>query len=312
MLHTRVLSLLSAATLFAMLPVQPASAGRGTVDGGVLLTLSGYCSPNSAGTADCAPHSLPTAITIGGVTYNSFWVNSNGTASFGSIESHLKSQNSDPPLSPSYTSLSEFGSTPVFSPNFSDGPGYFNFVGGGDYDGSFVSDTTLTADGFSVSWYTCGGTLSCGPHTSDLLAGATFSQSDYDAFKGLSFTIAQLSTLGPGVGTGEEQFNSGLAFLLANPQSIYTMTLEILAGGGFQVDYIYNDPATGEDHPSGFSFPGTLVENPGPLTNRTYVFNAAGALINGVPEPSTWLSLLLGFGVAGFALRRRRRLQVPA
>jgi hypothetical protein len=196
----------------------------------------------------------------------------------------------------------------VFSPNFSDGPGYFNFSGGGDYDGSFVADTTLTADGFSVDWYTCGSPLFCGPHTADLLAGATFSQTDYDNFTGLSFSV---SLLGSGA-TGEEQFNSGLASLLANPPAIYTMTLAILAGGGFQVDYIYNGPATGQVHPSGFSFPGTLVEDTAPLSNRTFVFNAAGELINGVPEPSTWLSLLLGFGVAGFALRRQRRLQVAA
>lgn len=34
-----------------------------------------------------------------------------------------------------------------------------------------------------------------------------------------------------------------------------------------------------------------------------FTFAAAGA----VPEPSTWASLLLGFGIAGFALRRAQR-----
>jgi hypothetical protein len=159
-----------------------------------------------------------------------------------------------------------------------------------------------------VDWYTCGSPLFCGPHTADLLAGATFSQTDYDNFTGLSFSV---SLVGSGA-TGEEQFNSGLAILLANPPAIYTMTLAALAGGGFQVDYTYNDPATGQVRPFGFSFPGTLVENIAPLSDRTFVFNSAGQLINGVPEPSTWLSLLLGFGVAGFALRRQRQLRVPA
>jgi hypothetical protein len=251
------------------------------------------------------------AITIAGTTYDSFWVNSNGTVSFESIEPHLATQNSDPPTGPTFGSLADFGSTPVFSPNFADGPGFFNFSGGGDYDGSFVADTTLTADGFTVDWYTCDSPLFCGPRTADLLSGATFNQADYDNFTGLSFTVAQLSQLGPGVGTGQEQFDSGLAFLLGNPPPVYTMTLAEFAGGGFQVDYTYEN-ALGMVRPSGFSIPGTLVEDVAPLQNRTFVFNSLGQLVEGVPEPSTWMSLLLGFGVVGFALRRQRRLQAPA
>lgn len=312
MRHIRLLRILSGAALIALIPTQPLSATRTTVDGGAIFTLGGYCSPNAVGTSDCNGNALPMAITISGTTYNSFWVNSNGTVSFESIESHLATQNSDPPTGSTFGSLADFGSTPVFSPNFADGPGFFNFSGGGDYDGSFVADTTLTADGFTVDWYTCGSPLFCGPRTADLLSGATFNQADYDNFTGLSFTVAQLSQLGPGVGTGQEQFDSGLAFLLGNPPPVYTMTLAEFAGGGFQVDYSY-DNALGMVRPSGFSFPGTLVEDVAPLQNRTYVFNSLGQLVDGVPEPSTWMSLLLGFGVMGFAFRRKRRLvQAPA
>ena len=49
------------------------------------MNLSGYCSPNTAGTADCAPYTLPVPIDLGGTTYNQFWVNSNGTVSFQSM-----------------------------------------------------------------------------------------------------------------------------------------------------------------------------------------------------------------------------------
>ncbi len=198
MRHIRFLCALSSALVLALIAPQPASATRTTVDGGAIFSLSGYCSPNAVGTPDCAPTSLPTGINIGGTTYDSFWVNSNGTVSFGSIESHLATQNSDPPTSATFTSLADFGSTPVFSPNFADGPGYFNFSGGGDYDGSFVADTTLTGSGFTVDFYTCGSPLFCGPRTADLLTGATFNQADYDNFQGLSFTVSQLSQLGPG------------------------------------------------------------------------------------------------------------------
>lgn len=38
---------------------------------------------------------------------------------------------------------------------------------------------------------------------------------------------------------------------------------------------------------------------------NAFSITAAGA----VPEPSTWITMLLGFGLAGFALRRARRLQ---
>lgn len=306
MLHSSVLRLLAGVALIGTLHSSPAQARRTAVDGGAIFSIGGYCSPDVVGTSDCDPRALPTSITIAGTTYDSFWVNSNGTVSFGSIEAHLATQDSDPPTAPTYGSLAEFGSTPVFSPIFADGPGYQDFASGGEYDGSFVADTVLTGSGFDVRFYTCGSPLFCGPRTVDLLTGATFSQSDYDSFTGLSFSVAQQSQLGPGVGTPQEQFDSGLAFLLSD-LPVYEMSLTALLGGGFQVDYIYSDDALGRVRPSGFSIPGTLVEETAPLSDRTYIFDSFGYLVAGVPEPSTWMSLLLGFGAVGFAMRRQRR-----
>jgi hypothetical protein len=285
------------------------------VDGGATFTLGGYCSPNAVGTADCDPIALPNSltITIGGTTYDSFWVNSNGTVSLESIESHLSTQDSFPPTGPTFTSLTQFGSTPVFSPSFADGPGFQDFANGEEFDGNYVADTALTSDGFTVDWYACGSPLSCGPLTDNLLSTATFNLDDFNNFTGLSFAVAQFSLLDPNVASPEDQFNSGLAVLLNGDRPVYTMTLSVLTGGaGFQVDYSYNDDATGDTGLYGFNLPTGSFEATGPLQDRTFVFNSVGQLINGVPEPSTWMSLLLGFGLAGFALRRSQRLQVQA
>src|SRR4051794_11884210 len=116
MRHIRLLRVLSAAALVALIPTQPASATRTAVDGGAIFTLGGYCSPNAVGAPDCSGANLPIAITLGGTTYNSFWVNSNGTVSLESIESFLATQNSVPPTGPTLTSLTGYGSIPVFSP----------------------------------------------------------------------------------------------------------------------------------------------------------------------------------------------------
>jgi hypothetical protein len=40
----------------------------------------------------------------------------------------------------------------------------------------------------------------------------------------------------------------------------------------------------------------------------TFDFNTGVLSFNGVPEPKTWMSMILGFGLLGAALRRRRVL----
>ncbi|NUT00229.1 MAG: PEP-CTERM sorting domain-containing protein [Sphingomonas sp.] len=297
-----LLRTLSAAACLAIYPAEPATAGRTVVDGGSIMTLSGYCSPETATNTACSPYNLPTAITIGGTTYNQFYVNSNGSVSFASIESFLAPYNVEIPPPPNGT-LSQYGSIPVFSPNFVDGAGYFDFTTQ-NYDGNFIADTTLTASGFSVNWYTCGSPLFCGTRTVDLISGATFSQTDFDNFTGLSFALAQQSQLPAGTGTDLENFLSGQQFLIAlgNNAPVFNMTLTALANG-FQVDYNYNPAADALFGFYGYNLPTGTSETFFELNDRTYVFTST----NGVPEPSTWMSMLLGVGVAGFALRRKRQ-----
>jgi hypothetical protein len=241
-------------------------------------------------------------------------VNSNGTVSFASIESFLAPQNTFP-SPPPQGSLTDYSPTPIFSPAFADGQGYFDFTTS-NYDGNYVAQTTLTASGFNVDWFFCSDPLACGPLTVDLITNATFSQQSFDDF-GLSFIVAESSQLGDPNATNEQNFVSGRQFLLDSYPStlpVYSMALTSL-GSGFQVDYTYNSAAIGDFGDYGFNLPGAQLENFGPFQDRTFIFDSAGALIDGVPEPSTWMSMLLGFGLAGLALRRQRRqrrLQAPA
>jgi hypothetical protein len=300
-------ALLSAAALIAILPAQPADARRTVIDGGTSMALSGYCSPNSAGTSDCAPYTLPFSIQLGGTTYNSFWVNSNGTVSFQSIESFLAPQNSDtPPLPPLV--LPDFGGIPIFSPAFATGPGFLPLDPSQGYDGAYVPKIAINTNGFTVDWFGCGDPMGCGQFTIDLITDAVFNQQEYDNF-GLSFLIGLNSQLAdPSSATPQENFDSGRQFLLdtfPNTFPIYTMTLSGLPNG-FQVGFSYNPAATGDIGRYGVLVPGQYFETIGPLQDRTFRFTT------GVPEPSTWMSLLLGFGLAGFALRRKRRLLATA
>lgn len=301
---------LVAAACVSIYPTHPAIAGRTVVDGGSIMTLSGYCSPETATNTPCTPYALPTPIQLGGTTYNSFWVNSNGSVSFQSIESFLAPYNVEPPPAPN-GSLFQYGAIPVFSPNFMDGAGYFDFTTQ-NYDGNLVAQTALTATGFTVDWFFCSDPLSCGPETAILAAGVTFDPTEVGNF-GLVDALISRSTLNDPTATDLQNFLSGQQALIAeaNNSPVFTMTLAGLASG-FQVDYTYNSAADARFGAYGFSLPNAQFETFFELNNRTFLFDSTGTLANAVPEPATWASMLLGFGLAGFALRRKRQVQAPA
>lgn len=297
------------AAVIALWPTQSAVARRTVIDGGATMVTQGYCSPNSANTPGCSPYAMPFSIQIAGNSYNSFWVNSNGTVSFQSIESFLGPQNSDTPPPPQ-TLLSDYGSIPIFSPAFADGQGFLPLDPSEGYDGNYVARTSVGANGFTVNWFACDDPLSCGLNTIDLITNATFDQTSFDS-SGLSFIIALSSQLNDPTATDQENFDSGRLFLLSsypNTLPVYTMTLTGLPNG-FQVDYSYNPAATGHTGNFGYNFTGGGFEAIAPFHDQSFVF---ASTTPSVPEPSTWMSLLLGLGLVGVALRRKRRTAAPA
>lgn len=302
-----------------LLSAEPASARRTVIDGGISVPVSGYCSPSEAVFPGCSATALPFSIVIGGQTYSSVNVNSNGTLSFVSIAPQLALQNSFDPSTGVYTgpaaadSLGDY-QAPIFSPNFVDGPGYalgppFSSLQG--FDGAFASTQTVSGNSLTVNFFTCTTTIACGSATIDRITNAVYDGSSF----GLTGFIISLYSPTPGI-LSQESFDAGQANLLSslnNSLSIYTITLTDL-GDGFSVDYLYSPAALGEIGTSGFHLPDGLNETSGPLANRSFVFGNDGQLLTAaVPEPATWLTMLLGFALAGASLQRRRtRAQLKA
>jgi hypothetical protein len=205
------------------------------------------------------------------------------------------------------THLSAYG-LPIFSPNFADGPGFDSPDTSmlGIFDGNFVADTTVTANSFTVNWYACDHPQNCGLASVDLVLGRTFDPNDVSGGD-LQEEIIANSTI-PCPCSPEDAFASGqqnLADFIRNNFPIYTMTLTDLPDG-FRVDYSYNAGATGLTGTYGFSLPGGSEQATGPLENRSYLFDSQGQ--PAVPEPATWLTMILGFAAAGMAMRGMRRV----
>ena len=257
---------------------------------------------------------MPFSLQIGGNSYSSFYVNSNGTVSFGSIESFLTAQFSPTPLpytgAPPVTDLATY-QVPIFSPNIVDGPGYFD-DGGNGYDGAFVGQASSGGNSFTVDWYSCDGySLICGPFSANLVASQVYDPIN-PAFTYLQDLI--LDYWGCAIGglctRDQQSFALGQQLLLdqiLTSQPVYTMTLTNLSDG-FRVTYSYNTAATGQQGVYGFSLPSGTSQQTAPLVNRSYLFDSFGNLV-AVPEPSTWMSMLLGFAMIGLAMRRKRCLQ---
>ena len=313
----RLLKILPIVTIAsaAFITAQSASARRTVIDGGASLTLSGYCSPDEAAVVigGCSSVALPFSVVIGAETFNSVYVNSNGTLSFNSIAPQLALQNSftgNVANAASYTgplpadSLGDY-SAPIFSPNFVDGPGYglINFSGPSPgYDGTFASSQTLIGNSLTVNFFTCTDTVNCGPATIAAITNAIFDPNGF----GLTELIRRDYSPNP-TDFSEANFELGRAnalALLTTSLDIYTITLTGLSDG-FSVAFTYSPGALGNRGTSGFNMPGGLNESTAPLANSSFRFTN-GQTVAGVPEPSTWITMLLGFAAIGAALRRRK------
>jgi len=320
----RLCSVFALVALSWALSATPAMARRTVIDANYHFGLQGYCSPGAAAMDGCPAQTLPFSLTIDGQTYNSFWVNSNGTLSLGSIEAQLAAQSTytDPnmantgPTGPvytgptPYTSLSSY-SVPIFSPNFVDGPGYASdFLPPFEFDGTFVSQTQVSPTSLSILWYTCGSPATCGQTTIDaMVAGPAGSFLDDLIFAEGFAALGCPCNPYPG---DDAIRAAGLPIVAAGyTAQIFGLTLTQL-GGGFVLDYSYGSAWAGTTGTYGFNLPTGFFEMTGPLTNQRFVFDANGNLASGVPEPATWAMMLLGFGLAGFALRRQRRVLAGA
>ena len=251
------------------------------MDGGQTILVNGYCTPD--GGSDCAPQALPFGITLGGTTYNSFILNGNGSLTLGDVAIDWDSVANSP------ASLSGF-TMPIFSPQMDNtiipmgnalDPSLPNFQ-----ETMWAASVTSTSNSLTAYWFVCSSAIFCGTES--------LSATLYDFAAG-GLTLQEV--------IDRQSWN------------MFGMTLTDL-GSGFQLDYFYY-PAyalspTFEYYPIvpngtyGFNLPGTAsLQVTGPLVDRSWTFTSAGA----VPEPGTWLTMLVGFAGIGLALRRRRILR---
>lgn len=98
-----------------------------------------------------------------------------------------------------------------------------------------------------------------------------------------------------------EHFDTFLQSLL-NPG---TYTVSVMAFSNF---------SAGDNLSNGFQGGGSFTDVTGDVRTNAWAFdvlNVAEAVqvVPGVPEASTWAMLVIGFGAAGYSLRRRRRTQ---
>ena len=268
-------SLLASAFLFAACS---AEARITVVDGGITMSVGGYCTPD--GGVDCAPQALPFSIAIGGTSYNSFILNGNGTLTLGDTAVDWNAVANSPPSLAGYT-------MPIFSPQIDNTifarPDLLDFSAPDFQDTKWAASATTTPDSLTAYWFICGTAIFCG--TQSLPAEL------YD------FTAGGLTL---------EEVRDRQTW------GMFGLTLTDL-GSGFQLDYFYYPAfAFGPDfqpypiNPTGtygFNLPGTAsLQSTGLLVDRSWTFGQSGA----VPEPGTWLTMLLGFAATGFALRRQR------
>jgi hypothetical protein len=308
-----VLRSFAAVLLFSLaVSASPASARRTVIDAGLVVNFDSYCSPLVASTDGCSATSLPFTLQLGGQTFDSFYVNSNGTLTLGSIETLLAAQNTFGTPPEPYQSLSQYD-VPVFSPNFVDGQGFLvsNTPEPG-FDGAFVSETTLSANSLSVVWYPCTSMIDCQLLTYEVYASASvLSLGSTDFFANTIYDTG-FALLCPEVPCepypGDEAiFEAGQQEILDNfALTTFGLTLTNL-DSGFMLQFSYGNAAGAGTY--GFDLPGASFEATGPLVNRTFLFDANGQLVSEVPEPATWLMMLLGLGLVGAALRQEKRAQ---
>ncbi len=164
---------------------------------------------------------------------------------------------------------------------------------------SFDPNSEQSLGGFPVreSSFTIGGIVGGAFSNSDRISIANFDDSDVVTI-GLNF-VDTLTIENPGVGFDFYEFNS--LFL----QIVFSA--DTFTGTGITNLSSFNNPI---DTSGQLSYRGSIALPNGlsEATNGSFRFGN----ISAIPEPATWLMMIVGFGVTGLALRRRERDQKAA
>lgn len=137
------------------------------------------------------------------------------------------------------------------------------------------------------------------PGTAVFLAGSAVPVFSYGSFAGISPFVAQDAGF-------EMNIVSGVTDPLGGTTAGGTPITDLISVGNFALEPTAGPdaPANGEAADYFFSFLGGAT-----TYFATAHVDAAGTLVSvtygSVPEPGTWATMLLGFGLAGAALRRR-------
>lgn len=167
---------------------------------------------------------------------------------------------------------------------------------GGFETGTFAGWTQFGNTGFtSVCTGTCANSGTYGASFGPVGSTGGISQSLNTAVAG-NYTVSfALQNLG-------NPSNSFTAFFDANP-----LLLTFNDSTAFQY-FTFNFNRTATTSPSLLSF--TFQQDPS-FWNLDNV-SVQGPVGSPVPEPATWAMMLVGFGAAGYSLRRRRRMTLQA
>ena len=104
---------------------------------------------------------------------------------------------------------------------------------------------------------------------------------------------------------------SGLAFDLINGTDASRFTVSVFGTGDVLLDsqiVSLGSWFTQSGNVGHVSFADSGITNAVITGNNDFAVDTINFNVSGVPEPSTWAMMLLGFGAIGFATRRRRTL----
>jgi hypothetical protein len=165
-----------------------------------------------------------------------------------------------------------------------------------------ITETTGGGSSFFASFQLTGSpNFQTGPSTFD--ANGNLVSQGFIEFTNVLVTFANGSTVTVDAVAFFDTPDGGLtffdnnAFLFSSQSQFDEQTFERGAGGSFSNFTEF----------SGFSLLGDDPDGSGPADFSDKTFSLSISQVQTVPEPDTWAMMILGFGLAGYSLRRRRR-----